>query len=95
MCYQIKMDAKTYFFLLGFGRKYYAHIYGMILSVNGHNLFGVFQLGELIQQGPSSSETSQSLSRSGEWSRPHRIHSQVLFLSHTHRQQIPIHQFSL
>uniref|UniRef100_A0A4W6BRY6 Collagenase NC10/endostatin domain-containing protein n=1 Tax=Lates calcarifer TaxID=8187 RepID=A0A4W6BRY6_LATCA len=37
----------------------------------------VLQLGELIHYGPSSAAASQALSRPGEWSRPHRIHSQL------------------
>lgn len=48
------------------------------LYVRTRNGWRKVQLGELIQQGPSSSAASQSLSRSGEWSRPHRIHSQEL-----------------
>lgn len=41
------------------------------------------QLGELIHYEPSS-DTSQSLSRPGEWSRAHRMHSQVQTPMRTH-----------
>lgn len=36
-----------------------------------------FQLGGLINNGASTSAASQSLSRSGGWSKPQRVHSQV------------------
>lgn len=40
-----------------------------------HSVF--FQLGELISPGPPPSAASQSLSRSGDWSRSQRLQSQV------------------
>lgn len=42
-----------------------------------------FQLGELISPGPPTSAASQSLSRSGEWNKPQRVHSQVQTLLST------------
>ncbi|XP_071370054.1 collagen alpha-1(XV) chain-like [Centroberyx affinis] len=51
------------------------------LYVRTRNGWRKVQLGELIQlpsEGPSSSAVSQALSRPGERSRPHRIHSQEL-----------------
>lgn len=48
------------------------------LYIRTRNGWRKIQLGELIQNGPSSQAASQALSRSGEWNRPHRVHSQEL-----------------
>lgn len=48
------------------------------LYIKSRNGWRKIQLGELIQQGQSAAAASQSLSRPGEWSKPHRIHSQEL-----------------
>lgn len=48
------------------------------LYIRARNGWRKIQLGELIQSGPSASESSQALSRPGDWSRTHRSHSQEL-----------------
>ncbi|XP_068604929.1 collagen, type XV, alpha 1b [Brachionichthys hirsutus] len=48
------------------------------LFIQARNGWRRIPLGELIHHGLSSSAASQSRSRPGEWSSPHRIHSQEL-----------------
>nr|XP_057924239.1 collagen, type XV, alpha 1b isoform X3 [Doryrhamphus excisus] len=48
------------------------------LYIKVRNGWSKLQLGELIRSESSSSSASQTHSRPGEWSRPHRSHSQEL-----------------